>query len=98
MRTEELLESICSLPGIVVGDLGRSVVSNMSLADTVKEPSTDWAKHVSVNGGKSSSGKSPLFGRVVGQERVGVLQVGDEDEPVVDPKVRDKVDDHHFSE
>jgi hypothetical protein len=33
--TEELLECVCGLPSIVVGDLGRSVVSDVGLADTV---------------------------------------------------------------
>jgi hypothetical protein len=33
--TEEFLEGICGLPGVVVGDLGRSVVSDVGLADTV---------------------------------------------------------------
>jgi hypothetical protein len=34
----------------------------------------------------------------MGQDGVGVLEVGDEDEPVVDVKVRDTVDDEHLGE
>jgi len=34
----------------------------------------------------------------MGQCGVGVLEVGDEDEPVVDVEVWDTVDDEHFSE
>lgn len=81
VRAEELLEGVCGLPSVVVGDLGRDVVGNVGLADTVEEPSANGAEHVSVNGGEGTSGKGPLVGRVVGQERVGVLEVGDEDEP-----------------
>lgn len=33
--TEELLEGVCGLPSVVVGDLGRSVVSDVGLANTV---------------------------------------------------------------
>jgi hypothetical protein len=33
--TEELLECVCGLPSIVVGDLGRSVVSDVGLTNTV---------------------------------------------------------------
>lgn len=98
VRAQELLQSLCGLPSVVVRDLGGDVVSNMSLADTVENPSTDWAEHVSVNGGEGSSGKSPLVGRVVGEQRVGVLEVGDEDQPVVDPKVRKEVDDQDLGD
>jgi hypothetical protein len=34
----------------------------------------------------------------MGQDGVGVLEVGDEDEPVVDVEVRDTVDDEHLGE
>jgi hypothetical protein len=34
----------------------------------------------------------------VGEDGVGVLEVGDEDEPVVDVEVRDTVDDEHLEE
>lgn len=32
---QEVLECLCGLPGVVVGDLGRSVVSDVGLANTV---------------------------------------------------------------
>jgi len=35
VRTEEVLEGLCGFPGVVVRDLGRSVVSDVGLADTV---------------------------------------------------------------
>lgn len=98
VRAEELLECVCGLPSVVVGNLGGSVVSDVGLADTVKNPSTNGAHESSVNGGKSSSGKGPLLGRVMGQDGVGVLEVGDEDEPVVDVEVWDTVNDEHLGE
>lgn len=48
--TEEVLECLCGLPGVVVRDLGRGVVGDVSLANTVKNPSTDKAHESSVNG------------------------------------------------
>ena len=33
--TEEALEGLCGFPGVVVGDLGGSVVSDVGLANTV---------------------------------------------------------------
>lgn len=87
VRAKELLKSRCGLPGVVVGDLGGDVVGNVGLTDTVEDVGANGSEEVSVNGGKSSSGESPLVGRVVGKDGVGVLKVGDEDEPVVDPKV-----------
>lgn len=98
MGTEEVLECLCSFPSVVVGDLGRSVVSDVGLADTVEDPSTDKAHESSVNCSKGTSGESPLFGRVVGEDGVGVLEVGDKDEPMVDVEVRDTVDDEHLEE
>lgn len=35
---------------------------------------------------------------ILTEHGVGVLQVGDEDKPVVDPEVRDEVHDEHFAE
>lgn len=96
--TEEVLECLCGLPGVVVRDLGRGVVGDVSLANTVKDPSTDKAHESSVNGSKGTSGKSPLLGTVVRKRGVGVLKVGDEDEPVVDVEVWDTVDDEHLGE
>ena len=98
VRTEELLKSLCGLPGVVVGDLGGNVVGNVSLADTVENVRANGSKEVSVNGSKSSTGKGPLVGRVVGQDGVGVLEVGDENEPVVNPEVRENVKNEHLGD
>lgn len=83
MGTEELFKGFCGFPSVVVGNLGRDMVGDVGFADTVEDPSTNGAEHVSVNGGKGTSSKGPLFGGVVGEEGVGVLQIGDEDQPAV---------------
>jgi hypothetical protein len=49
-----------------VRDLGRDVVRDVGLADSVEDVRTDGTHEVSVNGSKGSTGESPLFGRVVG--------------------------------
>lgn len=91
MGAEELLEGICCLPCVVVGHAGRGVVGDVGLADTVPDVTADEAK-VTVNGGKGTTGESPLLLRVMGEERVGVLEEGDEDEVVVDTEVGDNVE------
>jgi hypothetical protein len=81
VRAKELPERICRLPRVVVRDLGRDVVGNVGLADTVEDVLADGAHELSVNGGKGTSSERPLVGGVVREDRVGVLKVGDEDEP-----------------
>lgn len=78
---EELPERICRLPGVVVRDLGGDVVGDVRLADTVQDVLADGAHELSVDGGKGASGERPLVGGVVRENRVGVLEVGNEDEP-----------------
>ena len=85
--TEESLQSLCGLPSVVVGHLGRDVVSNVGLGDTVEGDGADPSEELSVDSAESASGEGPLVGRVVGQEGVGVLKEGDQDEPVVNPEI-----------
>ena len=66
MGAEELLKSLCGLPGVVVGDLGGDVVGDVGLTDTVEDVRADWSEEVSVNGGERSTGEGPLVGGVVG--------------------------------
>jgi hypothetical protein len=96
VRAEELLESVCGLPSVVVGNLGGDVVGNVGFTNTVEDVRANGSEEVSVNGGKSSTGKGPLVSRVVGQDGVGVLEVGNENEPVVNPKVRNGVKHEHL--
>jgi len=67
------------------------VVRDVGFADTVKDVSSDRTHEGTVDGGEGASGEGPFVGGVVGKDGVGVLQEGDQDEPVVDPKVRDQV-------
>lgn len=73
-------------------DLARNVVQDVSLRNTVggmrAEPAhngTQIAEEMTVQGGKSATGKGELGGTIMRKKRVGVLQEGDQDEPVVDP-------------
>lgn len=63
----------------------------MGLADAVHEVRSDRAHEVAVHRAEGAALEVPLVGRVVRQRRVGVLEVGDHDEPVVDAEVRDEV-------
>ena len=58
----------------------------MSLDEVVEEEGADKAE-VSVDGCAGASGEGPLGVGVAGQGHVCVLQVGDEDDPVVDEEV-----------
>jgi hypothetical protein len=98
LLSEELLESSRSFPSIVVRNLAGDVVKDVSLRDTVgsvcTEPSHDWAKvtkKVAIQGGEGTTGEGKLGSTVMREERVGVLEEGDENEPMVDPKIGDKV-------
>lgn len=64
-----------------VGDLGARVVNDVGLANAVEDDATERAHERSVNRGKGTSSKGPGLGRVVGDHGVGVLQVGDHDQP-----------------
>lgn len=95
---QSLLECLGSLPGIVVRNLGADVVSNVSLGNTVQDVRSNGSQPLSVNGAESTSREGPAVGLVMRQQRVGVLQVGDHDQPVVDPEVRDTIVSHHGTE
>lgn len=75
---------------------------DMGLADTVHggshDPSAELAEEAvtthkrSVKGGESATGEGEGRGLIVREHGVGVLEEGDEDEPVVDPEVGMDVD------
>lgn len=98
MRAEELLQSRGSLPSVVVRDLTAEVVSDVSLGNSVHKVRTNGTEEVSVDGAKSATNEVPLVSAVVRKLRVGVLKVGDHDEPVVDSEVRNTVVLDDFSE
>jgi len=81
-----------------VRDLARNMVQDVSLRNTVggmcADPGhkgTQITEEVTVQGGKGAAGKGELGGTIMREKRVGVLQEGDQDKPVVDPKVRHQV-------
>jgi hypothetical protein len=77
---------------IIVGNLAGNMMENVGLRDTIGGVSTDpthdlaaVTKKVAVKSSKSSTGESKLGSAVVREERVGVLEEGDQNQPVVDP-------------
>lgn len=74
------------------------MVRDVGFTDTVQDETTDGSEELSVDRGQCASRERPLLGRVVGRHRVGVLQKGDTDEPVVDLEVRKDVEDEDFTE
>jgi len=77
---------------VVVRDFARNMVQDVSLRNTVgsmcaKPPhkGTQITEEVTVQGGKSATRKGKLRGTIMREKRVGVLQEGDQDKPVVDP-------------
>jgi len=91
-------QGIAGFPGIVMGDLAMDVVSDVSLGNTMcaggSNPGhngSEVAKEVTIISRQGTTGKSKLARTIMREERVGVLQEGDQYEPVVDPEVRDKV-------
>jgi hypothetical protein len=80
---------------IVVGDLAGNMVEDMSLRDTIgsmcANPAHNTAKvteKVTVERSKGTTREGELGGTVMRKERIGVLKEGNQDEPVVYPKVR----------
>ena len=77
---------------IVMRDLAGDMVQDMGLRNTVSSASTDPAheasevtKQTTVQSRQSTTRESELGSTVMGEERVGVLQEGDQDQPVVHP-------------
>jgi hypothetical protein len=95
--THDGLDSLSSLVGVVEGDGRDVVVEDVGLDDTVEKVTADEAK-LAVDGGSGSASKGPGVGVVVRERRVGVLEEGDGDKPVVDPKVGKEVPDEEVLE
>jgi len=91
-------QSIGGFPGMVMRDLAVDMVGNVSLRDTVcaggGDPGHDRskvAKEVTVVSRQGTTGESELSWAVMREEGVGVLQESDQDEPVVNPEIRNEV-------
>lgn len=68
------------------------MMEDVGFRDTIGSMSTNpthdvaaVSKKVAVKGGKGSAGESKLGSAIVGKKRVGMLEEGDQNEPVVDP-------------
>lgn len=90
--SEALAEGIRGLPSIVVRDLAGDVVDDMGLRDAVggvrANPSRDGAtiaEEVSIEGRKGTAGESEFGSTVMGEERIGVLEEGNQDKEMINP-------------
>lgn len=90
----DLLDGLGGLVGVVEGDGGDVVVEDVGLDDAVEEVAADEAE-LAVNSRGGTTDEVPLLSGVVGERGVGVLEVGDGNEPVVDPEVGEEVPDEH---
>ena len=87
------IQGILGRPCVVMGDLGRSVVHNVGLADSVHGAAEDVAAESAeeagttheraIECGEGTAGEGECRGLVVGESGVGVLEESDHDEPVV---------------
>lgn len=97
MLAHDGLNGLGGLVRVVEGDAADVVVEDMSLDDAVEKVAADEA-HLTVNGSSGTTDEVPLVVGVVGKGRVGVLEEGDGNEPVVNPEVGNKVPDGHVVE
>lgn len=70
------------------------MVNDVGVDDAVEEVTADEAK-VAVDGGEGTLDEGPVLGVEVGNVGVGVVEVGDGDQPVVDPEVGLAVHQEH---
>lgn len=92
MLAHDGTDGVRGLVGVVKGNGGDVVVEDVSLDDAVEEVTADEAT-LAINGGSGAANKVPFLGVVVRESRVGVLEEGNGDEPVVHPEVGEKVPD-----
>lgn len=71
-------DGVRSLVGVVKGNGRDVVVEDVRLDDAMKKVTADEAT-LAINGSSSTTDKVPLFGVIVGESRVGVLEKGDGD-------------------
>lgn len=73
VSTQNWLDSLGSLVGIVEWDSGNKVVDNVRLNDTVKKVPSDKPKFT-VNGSGSTTGEVPSLVLIMWEGRIGVLE------------------------
>ena len=91
--TNEFLDSLSGLSCVVEWDSGDVMVQDVGLDDVVEEEPTDETKF-SVDSCTCTSGEVPFVVFVMRQGDVSMLQVGEEDDPVVYQEVRNEPVDH----
>lgn len=74
----DLLDGFAGLVGVIEWDAADIVVEDVSLDDSVEDVTTNETE-VAVDGGCGAAGEVPHLRLVVGETRVGVLQIGDGD-------------------
>jgi len=94
MTAHDLLDGIRSLVCVVERNCADIVVQNVSFNDSVEKLSTDETEF-SIDCGRCSSSIRPALAGVVRQGRIGVLKVGDGNQPVIDPEIWKPVPDKH---
>lgn len=90
---------------MVMWDLRRYVVKDVSLRNSVREDATEptekWTgttEKRAVEGGERTTLEVECRAAIVREVGVSVLEEGDHNQPVVDPEVRDTVDAGHLQE
>lgn len=90
----DFLDAFSGFVRVVEGDSRDEVVSNVGLDDSVEDVTADETE-LTVDGGGGSAGVGPGLWVIVWESWVGVLEVGDGDEPMVDPEVWETVENHN---
>jgi len=88
------LDGLSSLVSVIERDGGDVVVEDVGLDDAVEEMATNEAKFA-VDRSGGTTNVVPGFGRIMGEGWVGVLEEGDGNEPVINPKIGNEVPDGH---
>lgn len=86
-----LLSAYLWIMVLTEGHLGKEVVDDMIVCNSMEEEITLPPQKVSVYSSRGSARVRPSVVAVVGQNRVGVVKVGNHDEPMIDAEPRDAV-------
>lgn len=90
MLAKNLLDVASSFLGVIVRHSGEEMVSDVSVGNVVVQV-VDEETEITINGQSGSTLEVPNALAVMGKSGVGVLKIGDQDEPEVDEQVRNEV-------
>jgi len=90
MFLKDLLEVSRGLFSMVERDPGAQVMRDVRLGNTVKQVLPDEAK-VTIDRRQRATSKCPRVSSIMGKRRIRVLKVGDQNQPVVAPKIRSTI-------